>query len=204
VSALVLLVYADQTELRRLEQILSDEQYLVATATSFKAASKLLKSIIPDLLVAGTSIGAFSGAQVATLIRRDHPHVRLITGASADDEPGFLSAVQRALGDYRASAAAIRRWRRKRLTEIELRVAQPPARLVDVSYGGCRLLLSDADGPAATIFDVALHVRGIRLKAKRVWSSPAPGTEALWLGAQVVESDPVQIDRWHQFVDSLD
>src|SRR5438477_2342263 len=161
-SALILLVHADEKELRRLEQILSDEQYLVATATSFKAASKLLKSVIPDLLIVDTNLGEFSGILVATLIKRDHPHLPvLMTHRREDpvleadvtergfgfigglgDSPEFVRAVRHALGDLQSFEATIREWRRKPLSAIDVRVARPSARLVDVSYGGCRLLVS--------------------------------------------------------------
>src|SRR5436190_14823596 len=135
--ALILLVHADDTELRRLEQILSDEQYLVATAASFKAASKLLKSVIPDLLIVDTNLGEFSGTLVATLIKRDHPHLPvLMTHRRPDavleadvtergfgfigglsDSPEFVRAARQMLGDVHRFEATIREWRRKPLSE---------------------------------------------------------------------------------------
>src|SRR5947209_20362341 len=119
-SALILLVHADDIERRRLERILSDEGYLVAAAASFRAGSKLLKSVIPDLLVIDARFGEFSGVQFAAVIRRNHPHLPVvITHASADaaleadatgrgfafagalDDSQFARAVQEMLGEYR-------------------------------------------------------------------------------------------------------
>lgn len=221
--ALILLVHADASELRRIERVLSSAQYLVAAAGSFKAASKLLKSVIPDLLVADASLDVFTGMQLAAVSKLDHPHLPvLIIHRSADpifeadaakrgfaflgglDDPErLLRAVRETLGESRNMSTTIRRWRRKPIPELDVRVAQPRARLVDVSYDGCRLLVADADEAAASVFDVAFHARGITLKAKRVWGGRAPGTDEFWLGAQFIESDDDQMTRWRQFVDSV-
>lgn len=221
-SALILLVHADDIERRRLERILSNEGYLVTAVASLRAGSKLLKSVIPDLLVIDARFGEFSGVQFAAVIRRNHPQLRVvITHASADaaleadatgrgfaftgglDDSHYARAVQETLGEYRTVGETIRKWPRKPLATIELSVARPHARVVDVSYGGCRLLVADSHEAEAPVFEVALHARGITLKAKRVWTGPVPNTDALWLGATFVETSPEQVNRWRDFVDSI-
>src|SRR5579859_2104586 len=130
-SALILLVNADEAELRRVERMLADEHYIVATTSSFRAASKLLKSVVPDLLVADANLDAFSGTQFAALSKVDHPHLAvLITNRSADpaleadatrrgfafiggleDPERLLRAVRQTLGEYRGVGATVRQWR---------------------------------------------------------------------------------------------
>lgn len=221
--ALILLVNADDVERHRLDRLLSDEGYLVAAVDSFGAGSKLLKSVIPDLLIVDARLGEFSGVLFAALSRRGHPHLPVvITHATADaaleadstrrgfafiggldDSHRVARAARQTLGEYRALGTTIRKWRRKPVAADEISVARPHARLVEVSYEGCRLLLEDSLEADAPIFDVTLDAQGITLKAKRVWTGPAPGTDAFWLGATFVETDPERVNHWREFVDSI-
>jgi len=221
--ALVLLVHADEGELRRLDRILGDEGYLVAPASSYKSATKLLRSVSPDLLIAAAELGPLSGLQFAAESRDEHPHLPvLITHTSLDgeverearlrqfgfvtaraDAPTFLDAVRSALGDYRALGLTIRQWPRKFLASLEVRSEHPEARLVDVSYGGCRLLLSGVADLNESTFEVVMHEPDVMLRLKRVWSGPTLNPSQYWVGAQLAENDPAQINRWRDFVDSI-
>jgi DNA-binding response OmpR family regulator len=61
----VLLVQTEESLLRQLMALLTNEGYEVATATSFKEAQASLISIRPDLLVTAVRLGAFNGIGLA-------------------------------------------------------------------------------------------------------------------------------------------
>jgi CheY-like chemotaxis protein len=221
--ALILLIHANERELRGVETFLSEQGYLVSAISTFRAASKLLNSIIPDLLIADNDLGAFTGLDFAMLSKRNHPHLPvLITAQSRNADvaetarqrgfalfegslntPAFLSAVKTTLGEYRALTAMIRRWPRKPIPVGSVQLGAPPGDLVDISYGGCRLILADAGDPSNPLFDVSVPQSDVTLKVKRIWTGRAPGMEQFWCGAKLVETDPDRIQRWREFVDAI-
>lgn len=220
-APLILLVHVDETELRQADQFLSMHGYLVSSASSFRRASKLLKWVIPDLIVVEPQLGEFSGLQLATLSKRDHPHLPVLLtypspDAAVEEEArrrqfafaagpltgeAFLDAVRAALGEQRPLQAMIRRWPRKPVVGAQL--AAPPARVVDISYGGFRLLRPEPGGADTRVFNITLPDSYVTLSAERVWTSRAPGTDDFWWGAQVIESDPARLSRWREFVDAF-
>jgi hypothetical protein len=82
------------------------------------------------------------------------------------------------------------------------RIANEPAHVVDVSYGGVRVELAGSppmEANAPLRLDLVQAALSIRIR--RVWSQPAlsPGT---WLwGAEVLENDPATDTRWRSLVD---
>jgi DNA-binding response OmpR family regulator len=222
-SALILLVNVDKAESREIEALLTAEGYLVVGASSLRHASKLLNSVIPELLIADITLGNLSGLrglQLAVLSRRDHPNLPVIvTHASPDaelqkqaeyrhmtfvatpiDNPGFLDKVREALGEHRGVEALIRQWPRKRVS-IGAKVEAEAAHLVDVSYGGVRLELHNPPGTVAPVFDLIVPAADITLRAERVWQSHARADQAVWWGARVLEAEPAATERWREFVD---
>lgn len=224
--ALILLVNVDKTELRQIEARLSAEGYLVMGTPSLRRASKLLNSVIPDLLIADITLGdliGLQGLQLAVLSRRDRPNLPVIvTHASPDsdleneaerrqitfvvkplDNPDFLRKVKAAVGEPRSVESLIRRWPRKRASSIRARLADAPAQLVDVSYGGLRLELRDPGHSPAPVFDLGLPAADITLKVERVWQGRAREENAVWWGVKLLETDPTETERWREFVDSV-
>ena len=191
----------------------------VIAALGFKKAVRALADHSPDLLISEVRLGAFNGLHLVIRCRITHPAMRTIvldrtydSGLEFDaqrhgavylvepvDEVELLAQVSR----MRAEITPQRRWPRKQLAggSLVAHVAHGPARVVDLSYGGLRLeLLEKAD--AASGFDVALPGFGITVRAKPVWTCPAP-SGWFWCGAELSEANPEALSVWRRLVDSV-
>jgi DNA-binding NtrC family response regulator len=217
--ALIILVNANKRLLGRLEAILAREGHRVVAASSFARASELLDSMTPDILIAGTRLGAHNGLHLAIRTHFGHPEVRvLITHPTADpvtaDEarrygagfvaapltnPAFLPSVEEALRAKEDLPAPTRRWSRKSVYGVvQVNAADAPAQIMDMSYGGVRLAFTDPCEIPAT-FAIALPSGGAIINAHRVWSAHLAAEDRFCVGAEV---DTAQ-DNWRVFVDSL-
>ena len=76
--ALILLVDADRTILKKTEMLLSAQGHLVIAVSSFQEAKGLLNSVSPDLLIADVRLDAFNGLHLAARSRLDHPGLPVI------------------------------------------------------------------------------------------------------------------------------
>jgi DNA-binding response OmpR family regulator len=223
---LVLLTNGDKKELQQIECVLAAAGYLVACAASLRRATRLLTSVIPELLIASARLrnhADLEGLELARLSRRDHPNLPvIITHGSSDaglenevtvrgmafivnpiENPEFLGCVTVSLGERRPHLGKIRQWPRKRVAAVPVRVDASPARLLDVSYEGLRLQLEDpGDSPAAT-FEVTLPTAGVNLKTRRVWRIRSPDADESCWGMTLVDVNSGLTERWRQFVDSI-
>lgn len=77
-AALIVLVDVDQTRRERLDRLLSEEGYLVATAPSFYRGKELLESVHPDLLITAVRLDAFNGLHLVIRTRRKQPVLPMI------------------------------------------------------------------------------------------------------------------------------
>jgi DNA-binding response OmpR family regulator len=223
---LVLLTNGDKKELQQIECVLAAAGYLVACAASLRRATRLLTSVIPELLIVSARLrnhADLEGLELARLSRRAHPNLPVIIthrlpDAGLENEvtvrgmtfivnplenPEFLGCVTASLGERRPHHAKIRQWPRKRVAAVPVRVDAAPARLIDVSYEGLRLGLEDPGHSPATIFEVTLPTAGVNLKTKRVWRIRPPNADESWWGMALVDVHPAQTERWRQFVDSI-
>jgi DNA-binding response OmpR family regulator len=221
--ALIVLVDVDRTLRQRLDRLLSEQGYLVATAHSFHRAKDLLDSVNPDLLITGVRLDAFNGLQLAIRTRLGHARMPIIlTDASGDpmleaearrqgatmvlnplENPEFLRSVHAALDRPQPTPSPIRRWYRKRVHEImEARVASAPVKILDISHGGVRLAFDDQQEVPA-VFDVEVPAAHVTVRAQRVWTAQSPTSHEMWCGAEISELPPVESDQWQDFVDSV-
>ena len=198
---------------------LQEAGYGVDVKHGFREAVAALVAQSPDLLISEVRLGAFNGLQLAIRCQILHPGVRTIMLDRAHDgtlefeaqrygalylvEPIDETALVVQVSKLLAETGPHRRWPRKHLTAeatLVAEVAQNPARIVDVSYGGFRLELVE---PASeTGFDVALSSFGLALRAKPVWTRPGP-SGSFWCGAEVSEGNPQAVSAWRQIVDSV-
>jgi DNA-binding response OmpR family regulator len=226
--ALILLVNAERIAVRRIDALLSDEGYSVATASSFERGKEFLSWVSPDLLVADIRLGAFNGLHLAARARFDHPSLPIIitiTHATQDvvleheatrlrlgatfvvnplDNAAFLPLVRSVLEEHRGTQPLIRRWPRKRVSEIvEARAASALARVVEVSYGGLRLAFEGEPADVLTSFDVNLPAAEITLSAHRVWMGPGRERDAYCCGVELADTGTSVSGQWRAFVDSV-
>jgi DNA-binding response OmpR family regulator len=218
-SALVILVNADSRVLRHLEALLTEDGYLVAAVDSFLEARELLDSVTPDLLIADIRLERFNGLQLAIRSHFDHPglpvivtHVKEDTVAEAEakrygvsfvaapfDNPNFLPCVRSLLANRRMAQRPIRRWLRKPVPGmIEVNVADSRAQLVDMSYGGVRLVFEEPR-VLPTTFDITLPPQGVTVQANRIWTREEHDHH-FSCGAEVVKA---MENDWRRFVDTL-
>jgi DNA-binding response OmpR family regulator len=218
--ALILLVDADRTALRRMEMALSEAGHLVAAVSSFAQAKTLLDAVSPDLLITSVRLGAFNGLHLAVRSRAHHPLVPVIlthptADAGMDTEarqvgaalivdplanPSFLLQVQTAIARHARTQRPIRRWRRKQVEGVlETQFHQAPARICDVSYGGMKVAFP-AEQNVPEVFDVQVPGHQVTVKARSIWTVQSAADE-VWCGAELVDNEAPSVAGWREFVD---
>src|SRR5262249_7684214 len=133
--ALILLVEADRTVLRRTDALLTNAGHLVAAVPSYHEAKQLMDSVSPDMLVVGVRLDAFNGMHLAVRCRREFPRPPVMIVSPGPDavveveaarigamfivdplnNPSFLPRVAAALDEHRHTQPLIRRWPRKQV-----------------------------------------------------------------------------------------
>jgi DNA-binding response OmpR family regulator len=221
-SALILLVESDRTVLRRTEAMLSNAGHLVAAVTSYHEARHLMDSVSPDMLIVAVRLDAFNGMHLAVRCRREYPLPPVMITSPVPDtvvqmeaerigaifmvDPlnnlTFLPRVAAALEQHRRTQPLIRRWPRKQVPGmLEAELAEAPARVFDLSYGGLRLAF-DEQRTLPKEFDVTLRDHGVTVKARPVWTYVSPSTNEFWCGAELVDDEEPVTSGWRAIVDA--
>lgn len=98
-----------------------------------------------------------------------------------------------------------RRWMRRRLAvAVRAEVGGEPARVVEISYGGCRVETPKSLHPAPSE-PLSLNIPEYRVRADGTWKWIAPtGTSGpYWCGVAVSDRDARSGSRWRALVDAL-
>lgn len=198
---------------------LSRGGYTVRVLRTFAAARAELDGAAPDLLIAQIKLGAYNGLHLAIRARSRGAKTPVILIGDADsvlqaeaerqqaayltmpvDEQLLLETVKRAEGDYRPT----RRSPRKRVPMLDALVNDVRARVLDVSYEGLRLQLTD-EQPAMVppYFMLRIPMFNVSCRAQRVWTLDPPDKVGLWCGATIVGVDPAGAVAWRALVDSV-
>ena len=214
---IVLLVDTDGSAIVENAQILRDAGYDVIEVSSFEQARTLLSSLGPDLLITTIQLDAYNGLHLVWRQRMTHPDRPAIVTSTYPDvvlesetqrlgcpfliepierEP-LLAAVHALLGPDGDK----REWpRTKRAKDLTFVMTQGPARVVDVSYGGCRLRFRPgADVPLEHPLDLPMPADA-PIKGTAVWKAPTLDGDDYGFeigGALTTE------DAWRAFVDDL-
>ena len=214
----VLVVSADAKRASAAFDILKSTGHDVVAAFGFDEAVRTLADCSPDLMIAEVRLGAFNGLHLVIKSQMAHPALRTIVvdrnhdpvlqsdaerlGALYLVEPVLEADLLAHVSRMRAEVAPHRRWPRKELPAglLVARVARGTVPVVDLSYGGLRLELPDPEDAASGI-DVTLPGVGVAIKAKPVWTCPAP-SGSFWCGAQLSEPNPQVVSSWRRLVDS--
>ncbi len=191
----------------------------VVVALDFDAAIRALGEHPPDLLMTDVRLGAFNGLHLAARCKDDYPATATMVFDTRQDTITKLEA-RRHRATYlvepledaellaHVSRAVVtaqvphRRWPRKHPSVgLAAQVAERPARLVDLSYGGFRIEVPGLDQIQAR-FEVALPSFGVAFRAKSVWTRHVP-SGSFWCGAELSESDAHTAVVWRHIVDSV-
>ncbi len=214
----ILIVEDDEATRAGLEALFTSAGYHVKAVGTVPAGLAALRAETPDLLIADIRVDGYNGLQ---LVVEQSPPVRAIfvtgfpdpvleadarrLGADFMLKPvapqALLALVQQRLGDAEEDVKPIRRWPRTTVVgEVAAQVAASNARIIDVSYGGLRIVI-DAAG-AETLprsFTVRVPASPAALDVDLVWKLPQ--AEGLWLcGLAVTESHQ---PAWRQVVEQL-
>jgi DNA-binding response OmpR family regulator len=226
-SPVAIVVDADLTELRRTEQSLEQVGFVVMGAGSFAQAKSLLVSITPEIVIADIKLEAFNGLHLAALCAVWRPATPFVATHNVYDPvleadarrlnasyvvktPGREDLTRTAvelLQSHRQGHEAIRRSHRKRApTSTIVQIEASAAEVIDVSYGGVRLKLQTsrpADERVPESFDIVFPDQAFSLRAARVWAAHDSHTGGWLCGADISQSDSIQLQRWREFVDSV-
>ena len=193
--------------------------YVPRLARTFAAARAELDTATPDLLVAQVKLGAYNGLHLAIRSRSRGAKTPIVLIGDPDpvlqaeaerhhalyltmpiDEQVLLDSVRQAQAEYRPS----RRSPRKRVPMLDALVNDVQARVLDVSYEGLRLQVSE-EQPSTIPPYFMLRIPGFNLscRAQRVWTLDPPDKTGLWCGATIVGVDPAGAIAWRALVDSV-
>lgn len=229
-SPIAVVVDADHVELRKTERMLEDAGFVVIALDSFAEAKAVLVAIAPEVIVADIKLKAFNGLHLAALCAVSRPGVPFITTHDVHDSvlesdarqlgaayvlktperTELREAVAQMIAVRRAEGAdGVRRWPRKVVGKPTLAsIAAAEADVLDVSYGGVCLKLHPASGrrpeqqpPEA--FEVVFPGLQLALQASRVWLAPDSTQEGWLCGVDVSQNGGETLDRWRDFVDSV-
>ena len=198
---------------------LSGGGYASRVMRSFATARAELDGTSPDLLIAQIKLGAYNGLHLAIRARSRGSKAPVVLVGDADpvlqaeadrhqasyltmplDEQLFLDTIKRAEAEYRPT----RRSPRKRVPMLDALVNDVQVRVLDVSYEGLRLQLSDQQ--PATIppyFMLRIPMFNVSCRAQRVWTLNPPDKNGLWCGATIVGVDAAGAVAWRALVDSV-
>jgi FixJ family two-component response regulator len=214
-----IVVVSDSDLAETLVAWLSAGGYGARVIRTFAAARAELDGAAPDLLVAQIKLGAYNGLHLAIRLRSRGAKTPVVLVGDPDpvlqgeaerhhasyltmplDEQLVLDTVHRAEAEYRPT----RRSPRKRVPMLDALVNDVQARVLDVSYEGLRLQVSDQQ--PATIppyFMLRIPMFNLSCRAQRVWTLDPPGSSGLWCGAAIVGADPAGAVAWRALVDSV-
>jgi hypothetical protein len=194
--------------------------HLVRIAWDFFDAKEALATYQPDLLVTAVRLGSHNGLHLVVLGRAERREmVAIVVDAQWDPVlesetrnvggiylAGIVDAndiAARAASSWNAPWSTPRRWPRMSVPRgMPATVARNAAQLIDVSYGGLRLELSeDAAVQLPDVLEVALPDLGISVNAHPLWIEASGGR---WCcGVEIRETDAQALATWRGVVDSL-
>jgi hypothetical protein len=203
------------------ERALIDAGHRVAWLETFDAASWFVAIEAPDLLVTGLRLGAFNGLHLMLRLHATSDVPVVIVGNPEDFtedivryggrfvpkpiDPAMLRMLVDELlaGRTPKDPTGARTWWRKR-TALQATVEDTSASVVEMSYGGLRLVLPVPPEQRAAPLEIRVPSLGLSVQAVTRWSKPA-GDGGTWLcGAELVASDSGALRTWRWVVDSVD
>jgi DNA-binding response OmpR family regulator len=213
----VLIVDDDKTTREGLAELLEESGYEASAVGTFEEASRLLRSAPPDLLIADVRLGPFNGLQLVISSPKPIPAI-IITGFADPvlesdarrrgaeyvlkpvSPARLLELVAQKLSAAQPSFGIVRKWERKPVVGgMNASVADEPARIVDISYGGVRFEIERRhESTLPAFFNLRLPSAQLSVEAKLVWKNLIGGQT--WLcGASLAQQTP----EWHGLVDAI-
>jgi DNA-binding NtrC family response regulator len=215
----ILVLDDDEHALSGIVELLRDADHLVTAASTYDAAKRLLALGSYDLLITDVRLRGFNGINLVRQCATDHPDMAMVIISGYDEplielEAGRYGArfvkkpikpaeFLRVIADCLTQVRRQRRWTRKRVVGGFRVVANgQPAAVVDVCYGGLRLVVSNVRELPQS-FDVEVAGIGLHLEVGKVWAHPSQDGEAVVCGAALVTDATPAARTWRAIVDRL-
>jgi len=219
----ILIVDDDEATRAGLKQLLETAGYKVTVAGTFAEGRFALSASTPDLLIVDVRLGKFNGLHLVTTNRRSIPTI-IVTGypdpvlkANAQSlgaeyllkpvSPGELMALVKAKLEGPKETvpvfSPVRRWERKRVSDLPARIGGAPARILDVSYGGLRFEVERrAERSFPTSLTVDLLTSGLSVPVDLVWTTRR-GDETWMCGAALSQGGEATTRAWYGLIDAI-
>ena len=216
----ILLVEADRTPAAVVEEALAADGHRVAWVDSFKDTIRLASAQRPDLLIAALRLGPYNGLHLLLRLRASDPDLPVVITAEPSDLSPDVSLFHATFvakpiqsGQLRQAVSALlvgrlprepdceRAWPRKR-AELPATVKQTSARVVELSYGGIRLKLSQSAGIGRSSIEIGFPTLGMSMPITPRWTAASRDGGTL-CGAEVSPDGPDAMRHWRWIVDSL-
>jgi len=214
----VLVAGDDHLMLHWVTSALEHRNYSFATTQSVEDMRSKMSAWPVDLMVAPDQLGIYSGIQLVLAARSIRPEVAALIVTRQDfraltmdagryrialirmpfDRNEFLMVAAEQIASIRRQ----QRWPRKTVHDhIPVTASGWPGRLVDVSYGGLRMHLTEREAAVPSHLLVDVPDFGMRVPAEVVWSAMADGGSCM-CGATITD-EPAAVPAWCRFVDHV-
>lgn len=215
----ILVLDDDPNTLSGVVEMLRGVDYQVTGAGTYDAARRLLGIAEYDLFITDVRLRGFNGLNLVRQGVHEWPDMGIIIMTGFDEsmmeieagrygatflrKPISPASLLSTVSDCLARVRRHRRWARKRV-EGGFRVVANghPAAVVDVSYGGLRLEMPQADDVPES-FDVEVAGIGLNLPVARVWVKPSTDGATLVCGAALAADGTPASRTWRAIVDRL-
>ena len=215
----VLIIDDDEHALGGMVELVRLAGHDVTPAATYGGAKELLAAGAYDLLVSDVRLRSFNGLHLVMQSRTEHPDMAVLIITGYDDPlieleahryhaelmrkpikaQEFVTMVNELLSGVRRQ----RRWPRKRVQGgFRVFVKGRPAAVVDVSYGGLRLQMSERMS-LPDRFDVEVTGIGLQLEVQPVWSHFTQDADGTQIGATLAAEHSASAQTWRAIVDRL-
>lgn len=197
--------------------VLQSRDYCVLCVANPQEVAETMKRWPVDLLITGPRMGSWYGLQIILTSRAMQPELAAILVSDGDSQVQQLDAgrhqvavISRPLipeeflalvAERLAAIHRRQRWPRKRLTTaVDVTISGQHGRLIDVSYGGCKVQLPAGHDVLSPVMRMSVSSPRIEIDTELIWSAMTDGGASCVAGVSV-EQDASPYGSWRQFVD---
>jgi CheY-like chemotaxis protein len=215
----ILVLEDDSNTLLGIVEMLREAGYQVTGAATYDTAKGLLAISSYDLFITDVRLRGFNGLNLVRQCINEYPDMAIIIMTGFDESLMEIEAGRYGATFVRKPISATtlldtvsgclekvrrqRRWMRKRVVGgFRVTVNGRPAAVMDVSYGGLRLEIPDADSLPPS-FDVEVAGIGLLLAVDAVWTKRSGDGSAVLCGAALAADATPEARTWRAIVDRL-
>ena len=214
-----MIVEDHEATLQGLGALLTNEGYVVLSASTFAEGRRSLSEQAPDLLIADLRLGEFNGLQLVAAAPLAIPSIivtgfpnpvleaeALKLGARYITKPIAVEALLTLIEEtivsarQRQSRSSTRRWDRQPVAgKVSAQVEHAQARIVDVSYGGVKFEI-ERDQSLPPSFTITVTSPKLSIDVDLVWETRS-GDRRWVCGAAISSGNAAAVLDWATLVD---